>query len=177
MGLIHSRSSLWSAWPESSSRLAISARTRMGSPKMRTSGHFSTSLRPSVSCAMKPVTSTVLRGSSMLLRRWWRMRPCSHIPEAEMTTNGPWRSLSVLDSAASRMYCRRWKPNGSSPLVRYWRVFGVEALGVIAMHLGHVEGQRAIHEEGDVGNALLVEELVEQQDELLGASHGKGGPR
>ena len=31
--------------------ILISALTRMGSPKMRTSGHFSTSLRPRVSCA------------------------------------------------------------------------------------------------------------------------------
>ena len=53
MGLIHSSSSPWSAWPLSSSRLAISARTRIGSPKMRTSGHFSTSLRPSVSCRLE----------------------------------------------------------------------------------------------------------------------------
>jgi hypothetical protein len=62
---------------------------------------------PAYPAPWKPVISTVLRGSSMLLRRWCRMRPCSHIPEAEMTTNGPCRSFSFLESAASRMYCRR----------------------------------------------------------------------
>ena len=92
-----------------------------------------------------------------------------------MTTNGPCRSFSFLESMASRMYCRRLKPNGSSPLVRYARVSVIEALGVVAMHLGHVERQRAIHEERDVGNALFVDKLVEQQHELLRAPHGERG--
>src|SRR5260370_843460 len=35
--------------------------------------------------------------------------------------------------------------------------FLVEALGVIPMHLRHVERQRAVHEERDVGNPLLIE--------------------
>jgi len=50
-------------------RALPSARTRMGSPKMFTSGHFSTNLRPSVFSAWKPVIRMVLRGSSMLLRK------------------------------------------------------------------------------------------------------------
>ena len=50
----------------------------------------------------------------------------------------------------------------------------VEALRVIAVDLGDVQRQRAVHENGDVGNALLVGQLVQQQHELLGAAHGEG---
>ena len=79
-------------------RAPASARRKCAPPAT-----FRSASGPSVSWAWKPVMSTVLRGSSMLLRRWCRMRPCSHMPEAEMTTKGPCRSFSRFDSAASRM--------------------------------------------------------------------------
>src|ERR1039458_2849413 len=123
-GSIHCNNSCWSAWPLSSSMLEISARTRNGSPKIATSGHFSTNFRPSVSCAWNPVISTVFRGSSILLRKWWRIRPCSHIPEAEMTTNGPCRSFSFFESSASRTYCKRPKPKGFHRAGGNVRTFG-----------------------------------------------------
>ena len=97
------------------------------------------------------------------------MRPCSAIPEAEMTTNGPCRSFSFFDSDASRMYCRRWKPNGSSPFGQVRAGLLVEAFRVVAVHVGDVHGERAVHEDRDVGDALFVGELVQQQHQLLGA--------
>jgi len=49
----------------------------------------------------------------------------------------------------------------------------VEALRMSAVDVGHVQRQRAVDKNGDVGNALLVEELVQQEHELLGAAHGE----
>ena len=91
-----------------------------------------------------------------------------------MTTNGPCRSFSFFDSAASRMYCSRLKPKGSSPLVRYCARLLVEALGVVAMDLGDVHRQRAVHEDRDIRNPLLVGELVQQQHQLLRTPDGEG---
>ena len=49
----------------------------------------------------------------------------------------------------------------------------VEALGMIAMHLGHVDRQRAVDEERDIRDPLLVDKLVQQQHQLLRAPHGE----
>ena len=67
---------------------------------------------------MKPTMSTVLRGSSTLLRRWCRMRPASAIPLAEITTNGIRISFSSLLRDASRTYSSRSQPNGLESVMR-----------------------------------------------------------
>src|SRR5690606_23022389 len=56
----------------------------------------------------------------------------------------------------------------------------VEELAVVALRVrledaGDVDGEGAVHEDGDAGDAVLVPELVERVDELLRAADGEGG--
>ena len=65
--------------------------------KIFTRASRSASWRPRVSGACQETIITVLRGSSILLARWWRIRPTSAMPEAEMITIGSACALSALN--------------------------------------------------------------------------------
>ena len=43
------------------------------------------------------------------------------------------------------------------------------------MYRGDVDGQGTVDEDRNIGNALLVGQLMEQQHELLGAAHRERG--
>ena len=92
-------SSAWSACALKPSSEVISARTRTGSPNTFTVSAPSLSRRPSVPSPWKPTNSTVLRSFPSACCRWWRMRPPSHMPEAEMMMQGERSSLSARDSS------------------------------------------------------------------------------
>ena len=47
------------------------------------------------------------------------MRPASHIPLAEITTNGTRSPFNSFDRFASRTYSSRSKPNGLGSVIRY----------------------------------------------------------
>src|SRR3989339_256574 len=53
--------------------------------------------------------------------------------------------------------------------------FAVHKLRMGPEYLGGVHGKGAVDINGDFRNAVLIEKLVQQIDEKLGASHGKRG--
>jgi hypothetical protein len=118
--------------------------------------------------------TTVFFGSSTALRRWWRMRPASHIPLAEIITIGIAISLSCFERAASRTYSSRSNPNGSGSVIEERLRGGVEAVGVAAEDLGGAHRQRAVHEHGDGRELARVPQRVQRVDELLRPPDGEG---
>jgi len=53
--------------------------------------------------------------------------------------------------------------------------FDVVALGVGAEGFGDVDGERAVDKNGDFVDFAFLDELVDHQDDLLGAADGEGG--
>ena len=69
-------------------------------PKMRTTRAPSTRRRPSVPAAWKPAIRMVHSLRGRFSRRWYLIRPASHMPLAEMMTAPLRTSLSARDSLA-----------------------------------------------------------------------------
>lgn len=51
----------------------------------------------------------------------------------------------------------------------------VEEVLVIAEDVGDVDGKRGVYEDGDAGDASVSHQLVQQENDLLGAADGEGG--
>src|SRR5580700_3803499 len=51
--------------------------------------------------------------------------------------------------------------------------FGVETFRVGAVHGCHVDGERTVHKNRNVGDAFGIRQLMQQQDKLLGAADGE----
>ena len=73
-----------------------------------------------------------------------------------MTTKGPCRSLSFLEFLGFADVLQALETEGVLVVVDELEGLLVEALGMVAMHLGDVQSERAVGEDGDVGDALLV---------------------
>ena len=103
------------------------------------------------------------------------MRPDSHMPDAETMMHGSLMLLSadrvvlVLDVAQ-----RREGEDGAVVLDELARLF-VVALGVALEDVGDVHRERAVDEDGQVGDAAGDVQLVQRVDDLLRAADGEGG--
>ncbi len=52
---------------------------------------------------------------------------------------------------------------------------GIQVVGVVQVHLGHVDGHRAVHVNGQGGNAAVVFELPDPPQQLLRPAHRERG--
>ena len=92
-----------------------------------------------------------------------------------MTTTGHVQVVQLLRFGGLADVLQALEAEGILVVVQELASLLVEALGVIAVHVGDVHSQRAVHKNRDIGNASLAGQLVQQQHQLLGASHGEGG--
>jgi len=96
VGAIQSSSSFWSACPLSESIESTSARTRMGAPKMLTSGSLSSSLRPQrVLRLIAGDEDQVARVFDAVLQVVQNAASLAH-SDADITRYGTRRSFSAL---------------------------------------------------------------------------------
>ena len=97
------------------------------------------------------------------------------MPEAEITTNGPCRPFSFFDSSASRTYCRRRNPNGSSLFERYARVSSSKHSGCARCTAVTFNASGLSTKIGMFGIRFSFASWCNKQDKLLCTPHGKGG--
>ncbi len=82
-----------------------------------TSGEETTTPAPEITRDWNPTNRMVHSPRHRLCLRWWRMRPASHMPEAEMMTLGVESRLMATESSLVSLICKPGNASGFSPFV------------------------------------------------------------
>jgi hypothetical protein len=115
----------------------------------------------------------VQAGSGRKSLRWCMIRPPVSIPLLATTTSGRGCERIAFESATSLVYCSPGYMSGESP--EGGRRLLVEDLRVTEVDLTGAAGHRRVEVERQARDAALAHQLVEDPDQLLGATDGEGG--